>query len=55
MVLVGSFICATNMVVVLLTSSNHSCIITTYIKLFLSVQGLSVVYSCLVEDLSKED
>ena len=32
MVPISSFTCATNMVVVLLTISNHSCIFTTYIK-----------------------
>ena len=55
MVLVDSFTCATSMVVVFLTRSNHSCIFITYINIFLSVKELSEVYSCLVEDLSKED
>ena len=55
MVLVSLFTCAINMVVDLLTRSNHNCIFTTYINIFLSVKELSVVYSCLVEDLNKED
>ena len=44
---------ASNILVVGLTRSNHSCIFTTYI---LSLrQELSVVYSCSVGDLSKRD
>ena len=55
MVLISSFTCAAKMVVVLLTKSNHHCIFPTYINIFLSVKEQSVVFSCVVEDKSKQD
>ena len=42
------------MVVVGLTRSNHSCMFSTYINIILS-DKISVVYSCVVEDLSNCD
>ena len=45
MVLVSSFTCATNMVVVLLTISKHVCIVTTYINIILSAITVNIFLS----------
>ena len=46
---------ASNIMMVNLTISNHGCILTTYINIISCDKELSVVYFCLVEDLSQQD
>ena len=46
---------ASNIMLVGLSISNHGCIFTTYINIISYGKELSVVYFCLVEDLSKQD